>query len=90
MGNQVRILRQRNRLTQKQLAFRCGVKQSTISRIENNDYIPSTNLIYRLAYSLKVCPTLILNLFICKKCPFSRICNHDIRNPYINFNLLKH
>lgn len=80
-------LRRRAGLNQKQLAIKCNVKQSTISRIETGKAIPSFSLIFKLAYALKVCPNKLIKLFICSKCPLSNICNKDLNNPYLNLNL---
>jgi DNA-binding XRE family transcriptional regulator len=41
-----------NNLTQKELADRIGTKQSAISRLENDDYNPSVELLDKVAHAL--------------------------------------
>ncbi len=49
MENRVRELRERNGLTQEQLASRVGVSRQTIISIETGRYNPSLVLAYKLA-----------------------------------------
>ncbi|HHT85849.1 MAG: helix-turn-helix transcriptional regulator [bacterium] len=49
MENRVRELREKNGLTQEQLASRVGVSRQTIISIETGRYNPSLVLAYKLA-----------------------------------------
>ena len=49
MENRVRELREKNGLTQEQLANRVGVSRQTIISIETGRYNPSLVLAYKLA-----------------------------------------
>ena len=53
MKNQIRDLRREQRLSQEELARRCGVSRQTINAIENNKYDPTLGLAMRLARLLK-------------------------------------
>lgn len=54
LGNRLRELRARNRLTQAQLAESVGVTRKTINTVENNVFIPSTLLALKIARALGV------------------------------------
>lgn len=54
LGNHLRELRARHRLTQADLARLVGVSRKTINTIENRIFIPSTLLALKLANVLKV------------------------------------
>jgi len=49
MKNTLRELRARHKLTQDELADKCGVSRQTINAIETEKYDPSLPLAFRLA-----------------------------------------
>lgn len=53
-GSNVRDERERQRLTQEELAFRCDVSQAYLSGIESGQRNPSLLNIIRIAQGLKV------------------------------------
>jgi putative transcriptional regulator len=61
MINTLADLRKQNRLTQAELAERCGVTRQTIISLENGHYNPSIILAHRLAVIFK---TTIEQIFI--------------------------
>jgi putative transcriptional regulator len=61
MKNKVKLFRTQNNLTQQDLAIKVGVSRQTISAIENNKYLPSINLAFKLS---KIFKTTIEKLFI--------------------------
>jgi DNA-binding XRE family transcriptional regulator len=52
VGLQISVIRQRSRLTQKELANKVRTKQTGIARIESDRYLPSLLLIHRIARAL--------------------------------------
>jgi putative transcriptional regulator len=54
LGNRLRELRARHRLTQAQLAESVGVTRKTINTVENKIFIPSTLLALKIAQALDV------------------------------------
>jgi len=54
LGNRIRELRARDRLTQADLAQFIGVSRKTINTVENQIFIPSTLLALKLAKIFKV------------------------------------
>ena len=54
LGNRIRELRARDRLTQADLAQSIGVSRKTINTVENQIFIPSTLLALKLAKIFKV------------------------------------
>ena len=49
IGEKLRSLRQKNNLTQKELAERTGINQADISKLENGTANPSIRTLRRLA-----------------------------------------
>lgn len=49
MENTIKHLRKQLRLSQEDLAHRCGVSRQTINAIENNKYDPTLELAFKLA-----------------------------------------
>lgn len=49
MKNRIRIERAEKRITQQELAERCGVSRQTINAIESGKFIPSTVLALKIA-----------------------------------------
>lgn len=49
MTNKLKVLRAERSLTQAKLALLVGVTRSTINYIENNEYMPSLALAFRVA-----------------------------------------
>ena len=49
MKNRIRVERAEVRMTQQELAERCGVSRQTINAIEAGKYIPSTVLALKIA-----------------------------------------
>lgn len=54
MENKIRDRRKHLRLSQKQLAEKCGVSRQTVNAIENNKYDPTLSLAFRLAEELQL------------------------------------
>jgi putative transcriptional regulator len=49
MKNQIKVFRARFDMTQEELAVKTGVVRQTILSIENNKYVPSLDLAFRIA-----------------------------------------
>ncbi|MBR5850823.1 MAG: helix-turn-helix transcriptional regulator [Alistipes sp.] len=49
MTNRIRVERAEKRITQQELAERCGVSRQTINAIEAGKFIPSTVLALKIA-----------------------------------------
>ena len=60
MGAAVRARREALHLTQPEVAKRCGTSQSHMSRIESNKCVPSALLLARLASTLRIPVTELL------------------------------
>lgn len=60
LATSVRMYRERNGLTQKELANRCGVTQTTISEIENGRANPTLGVLARISESLSIPPAALL------------------------------
>ncbi|RLG03866.1 MAG: transcriptional regulator [Thaumarchaeota archaeon] len=54
MRNRLREFRARYRMTQEELARRVGVTRQTIIAIENEKYLPSLKLAFKLAKTFNV------------------------------------
>jgi putative transcriptional regulator len=54
LGNHIKELRARHRLTQADLAKSIGVSRKTINTVENQIFIPSTLLALKMAQALNV------------------------------------
>lgn len=52
LANRLRVARAERQLSQEELATAAGVTRQTISSIENNQYVPSTQLAFILALCL--------------------------------------
>lgn len=50
--SQIIKLREEQGISQKELAQKIGTKQSAISRLENDDYNPSVELLDKVAHAL--------------------------------------
>ncbi|WP_428969212.1 helix-turn-helix domain-containing protein [Sphingomonas sp. Xoc002] len=61
LGVNVRLLRQKQGLSQEELAFRAGMKRSYLSDLERGIRNPSVSAMGRLAYALEVDPRELLN-----------------------------
>lgn len=55
VGSNLRSLREADKLTQTDLANKCGVSKNTISSIERGEFLPSLKLIVSLCVALD-CP----------------------------------
>ncbi|WP_270181134.1 helix-turn-helix transcriptional regulator [Alkalihalobacillus sp. CinArs1] len=53
MENNIKELRQKRKLSQKDLAESCSVSRQTINAIENNKYDPTLQLAFQLASVLE-------------------------------------
>jgi len=62
--NCIKTLRTASKMTQDELAIKCGVTRQTINAIENNKYDPTLHLAFALAEALQ---TTIDALFQAKK-----------------------
>ncbi|QQZ08717.1 helix-turn-helix transcriptional regulator [Heyndrickxia vini] len=54
MKNRIKEIRKRKKLSQEDLAEKCGVSRQTINAIENNKYDPSLSLAFSLSRKLDV------------------------------------
>ncbi|MGG4047489.1 MULTISPECIES: helix-turn-helix transcriptional regulator [Paenibacillus] len=52
MKNQIREIRKELKISQEELAKRCGVTRQTINAIENDKYDPTLSLAFKLAKHL--------------------------------------
>ncbi|MEH7107834.1 MULTISPECIES: helix-turn-helix transcriptional regulator [Bacillaceae] len=52
MKNSIRNVRKELRLSQEELANKCGVTRQTINAIENNKYDPTLTLAFKLSMNL--------------------------------------
>lgn len=53
MKNRIRVERAEKRLTQQELAEKCGVSRQTINAIEAGKFIPSTVLALKIAQTFQ-------------------------------------
>lgn len=61
MINNIRVIRKAIKISQEELATRCGVTRQTINAIENEKYDPTLALAFKLAQNLD---TTVDHLFI--------------------------
>lgn len=61
MENRIREKRKEMKISQEELAKKCGVSRQTINAIENNKYDPTLSLAFALARELRM---LVDELFI--------------------------
>jgi transcriptional regulator with XRE-family HTH domain len=54
IGEQLRSIRERKRLTQEDIVERTGLSQAYVSRVENGDAIPSEETVEKWARALEV------------------------------------
>ncbi|AIQ24550.1 MULTISPECIES: helix-turn-helix transcriptional regulator [unclassified Paenibacillus] len=54
MKNKIRDIRKKMKLSQEDLAIRCGVTRQTINAIENDKYDPTLTLAFKLSNQLKI------------------------------------
>ncbi|QTM99190.1 helix-turn-helix domain-containing protein [Sediminibacillus dalangtanensis] len=54
MENTIRRIRKSKKLSQEELAGKCGVTRQTVNAIENNKYDPTLALAFKLAFHLEV------------------------------------
>ncbi len=52
MENNIRVIRKDMKISQEELATRCGVTRQTINAIENDKYDPTLTLAFKLAKNL--------------------------------------
>ncbi|MBW8304165.1 MAG: helix-turn-helix domain-containing protein [Brevundimonas sp.] len=62
-GKNVRTLRDREELSQEELAFRAGMKRSYLSDLERGTRNPSVRALGRLADALGVAPSRLLESY---------------------------
>ncbi|WP_340003712.1 helix-turn-helix transcriptional regulator [Paenibacillus sp. FSL K6-0276] len=53
MKNNIRDIRKRMKISQEDLANKCGVTRQTINAIENDKYDPTLTLAFRLSFHLE-------------------------------------
>jgi putative transcriptional regulator len=63
LGERVRELRKKRRLTQVQLAERCDIPQSRISAIEKGSHVPNVETVIRLARALDFKVAVLMSVF---------------------------
>ncbi|KIL42808.1 hypothetical protein KP77_34380 [Jeotgalibacillus alimentarius] len=64
MQNQIRDIRKQMKISQEELAVRCGVSRQTINAIENDKYDPTLALAFKLSKNLE---TTVDQLFVFKE-----------------------
>ncbi|WP_249869569.1 helix-turn-helix transcriptional regulator [Oceanobacillus saliphilus] len=64
MENNIRIIRKSMKISQEELAIKCGVTRQTINAIENDKYDPTLALAFKLSQNLN---TTVDQLFIFKE-----------------------
>lgn len=73
--NIIKLERIKKGMKQPELAKMCNVKQSMISKIENEKQKPSPNLIIKLSNNLKICPATIFCYYYGDECIERVECN---------------
>lgn len=56
VANKMKVLREKQALTQGALAELAGIDRKTINRIENGHFSPSLDTFFRICYALSVRP----------------------------------
>lgn len=64
----LKIIRYKNKLSQKELAKEIGITQSHLSRIENNKFSPQIRTLIDISKVLNICVIEILIDYCCKPC----------------------
>lgn len=64
MENNIRVIRKGMKISQEELAVRCGVSRQTINAIENDKYDPTLALAFRLSKKLN---TTVDQLFVSER-----------------------
>lgn len=77
MSNIIKKLRKKSGLTQEQLARRCNLDQSDISRLENETIGISSRTANALAKVFNICPSMIMMYYTCLECEDRHKCNGD-------------
>ena len=54
MKNKIREIRKKIGISQEELAKKCDVSRQTVNAIENNKYVPTLALAFRLAKQLDI------------------------------------
>ena len=70
----IKQIRRRRRMTQRELANKVGISQSYLSLIENGVYTnkkPTLNLIEDVAQALEVCPISLIG-YNCDRCNINK------------------
>jgi len=60
LGTVIRTLRKREKLTQEDISFECGVDRAFLSQIERGKQLPSILTLFKLARVLGTTPSSIL------------------------------
>lgn len=81
LGKAVKAFRQMNELRQEDLAEEVGMVKQTISRIENDQYKPSFEVVVKLSEALKTRPESFLKYLLSDLCAESgyQLVNLDLR-----------
>ena len=62
IGNRIRFIRIKNKISQEELADICGINKGTLCKLENGERDPSIPTVYKLARGLNVHVSDILDL----------------------------
>lgn len=62
IGNRIRAIRMKNKISQEELADICGINKGTLCKLENGERDPSVPTVYKLAKGLNVLVSDILDL----------------------------
>ena len=91
----MKYIRQREKISQKDLARQSGVSQSQIAKLESKRYAhsPTISTVVSLSKALKVCPYGLLDYFVSKEVTGCRDCEYYIKRSDIKkctkFNIIK-
>lgn len=77
LGHCIVKTREKKRISQEQLSFRCGVDRTYISRIEKGHANPTIRIIEKIANALRVRLHILL-----RNCVFSFIIGNGLKNLY--------
>ena len=64
----LKIIRYKNKLSQKELAKKIGITQSHLSRIENNKFSPQVHTLIDISKVLNICVMEIFIDYCCNSC----------------------
>ena len=91
----MKYIRQREKISQKDLSRQSGISQSQIAKLESKRYAhsPTISTVVSLSKALKVCPYKLSEYFVSKEITDCNNCEHYIKSSDIKkcteFNIVK-